>query len=331
MFTPPPPAPQRGDRATFSSRVDAFLTWLAALPAQLYVFLARLEVIAAGGAYAISYTLEGATSADSDPGPGRIRFGNAVNLSASTVLHVDDLSSAGANVSGILLSLNTSTSAVKSRLRIVSPGQPESFLTFDVMGIVQKDGYFTLTIASAWGSTSSPFAADQTLVLHFDRTGDKGNTGPMNVYPYAEFLEQHASGVAPNGGSLVTGVYDRALNTVAYNNIPGASLSAGTVTLQPGFYEFEGMACIEANANSYNKILLANITDAFTWHGTGTGAAGSGAPVNLFSHISGRFQLTDSKAFKLRTAVGPVSTRPGGPINSGYPEIYASFKVWKLA
>lgn len=176
-FSPPPTAPQRGDRTTFSGRVDAFLLWLVALIPQLNTFLASLTTMAAGGANAFAYAFDTSTG-DADPGNGRLRLNSGVQNTAS-ILRLDSLAGNGGDVTGFLTALQTGTSNVKSAVRLQKVGDPSAYLLFDITSVTAATGYLNLAVIPRASSTSSPFAANDTVVVFFDPKGDRGDSGSL--------------------------------------------------------------------------------------------------------------------------------------------------------
>lgn len=174
-FPSPPPAPQRGDRTTFSNRVDAFLTWLTNLIPQMNTFLSSLTTLAAGGANAFAYTFD-TSIADSDPGNGKVRFGSTTQ-NAANVIRVDNLAGNGGDVTAFLTAMQAGTSNVKASLRLQKLSDVTSYLLFDITTITVATGYINLTVTPRTSSATSPFAANDTLILFFDPKGDKGDGG----------------------------------------------------------------------------------------------------------------------------------------------------------
>lgn len=193
----PPPAPQRGDRQTFSARVDAFILWLVALIPMLNAFMAGLGTLAAGGANSFSYVFDTLT-ADSDPGIGTIRFDNSTQGSAAR-LRIDDQPYNGGSVVPFLQSIIAGTSNVKGSVRLQKLGDVNSWLLFDITGIVAASGWNNLVLVPRGGSAPSPFVKNDILLLFFDVKGDRGDGG--NTPTQAEM--RAAIGVLPieNGGT----------------------------------------------------------------------------------------------------------------------------------
>lgn len=175
LFTPPPLAPQRGDRATFSQRVDAFLTWLVALIPQLNIFVASLNARDVGGAKTFIFVNDGA-SADSDPGPGNMRF-SAIPQSNSTVIRLDNQPNNGGEISSFLSSLASGTSNIKGSLRVQKVNDPTAWILFDIFDLTNANGYWNIGGMVRTGSNLNPFSGGDSLVVFFDRNGDKGDGG----------------------------------------------------------------------------------------------------------------------------------------------------------
>lgn len=219
-FASPPPAPQRGDRTTFSNRVDAFLTWLTNLIPQMNTFLSSITTLAAGGANAFAYTFD-TSNADSDPGNGKMRLGSATQ-NAATVIRVDNLAGNGGDVTAFLSALQAGTSNIKASVRLQKVGDTTSYLLFDITAITAASGYLNLTVTPRTSSATSPFAANDTLVLFFDPKGDKGDGGGT---PTAQQIRDAIGtlGIA-NGGTGATTA------PAALTNLGALPLAGGTMS-----------------------------------------------------------------------------------------------------
>lgn len=174
-FTPPPQAPERGDRATFSQRVDAFLTWLVALIPQLNAFVASLNARDSGGANTYAYTFDSATG-DIDPGNGKLRLDSAMQSSATTI-RIDTVSGSGVDISAVLDALGAGTSNVKGSVRLQKGNDPTAWLVLDVTSVVSPGGYRNMVCSVKASSSSAPFANGDSIVVFIDRNGDKGDGG----------------------------------------------------------------------------------------------------------------------------------------------------------
>jgi hypothetical protein len=325
LLTLPPAAPQRGDRTTFSSRFDAFITWLVNFVTELIALVSGLNVLAAGGAYAFSYTVDLSSTADADPTLGKLRF-NAATQNAATSLFLDLFGADGIDNTALIDQFDTSTSIVKGQVRIVKQGDPTKFLTFDVTARITATGYRKLTVTNTGGSSANPFGPNEAVLIKFTRTGDKGDIGPMPVYQYAKFSEQYASNV--NGAATGTGTVNRGLNTTDANTISGASLSSGAIVLPAGTYDFRARACVSGTVNATSKTILANTTDSITYVGSPHRVFNSAE--NSDSYVTGRFTIAAPKTFRLQSYVG-ATAGTFGSAQTGGVEIYSEAEFWKLA
>lgn len=184
-YPPPPttpPVPQRGDRATFSSRVDAFLTWIASIIPWLQGFVAdtkaSLSTLAAGGANSFSYVFDSAT-ADTDPGPGKLRIGSATQNTA-TVIRIDDLTADNVSIASFLAGLISGNSSIKGALRIQKVNDPSAWILYDITASAGT-GYKNLTVIPRASTGATPFSNGDQLSLFFDRNGDSGVPGVLEL------------------------------------------------------------------------------------------------------------------------------------------------------
>jgi hypothetical protein len=212
LLTPPPtPIIQRGDRATFSNRLDAFITWLINFITEMFALVAGLNTLAAGSAYAIPYTVDLSSTVDADPTSGKLRF-NAVNQNAATMLFADLVGADTVDYTTILDQFDASTSIVKGQIRIVKQGDPTKFLAFDVTARTTAAGYRKLTVANTGSSSSNPFAANDSVVVKFTRTGDVGSAGTL-----VRRTASVATDAAPAPSVISTDVYE--ITALAANTI----------------------------------------------------------------------------------------------------------------
>lgn len=173
-FPLPPVAPQRGDRTTFSSRVDAFLSWLTSFVPLLNSFVAGLNARDVGGANSFVYLFDTAIT-DADPGPGKMRL-NAVMQNTSTAVRLDVLTGGGVDISSTLDALGTVSSNTKGSVRLQKVNDPSVWLLFDVTAVGNPGGYRNLT-CSVRASSTNTFANGDSISVFIDRNGDKGDSG----------------------------------------------------------------------------------------------------------------------------------------------------------
>ena len=293
---PDGPDPATDTPAIFSQKAAASVLAQKNMVNQFNASVAAINALFAGGAFASPYTFDDATAA-ADPGPGKLRLNNAVQSSATALL-LDLTSSAVQDVTGLLDQFDAATSVIKGKVRLVKATDPSKWITFDVLSRTAPGGYRSIQISGAWGVSPSPFVNGDPVVLLFQRTGDKGDTGPavFNV-PLIHVREEYGQNVvAPSAGSGAA----RVLNTVLSNSIAGASLASNQVTLPAGTYDVEATAILLVTGTSH-RIKVFNVTDnAPVAIGT-TGYSGpnqysDGIP----SRAIGRFTIAAAKVFEVR-------------------------------
>lgn len=324
----PPAAPQRGDRATFAQRVDAFITWLIGFVSELNIFSANLNSIAAGGAYAIPFVYDGSGTNEIDPGSGRIRFNNATQ-SQSTAMYVDVLSSTGNNVSALLDTFDDSSSAVKGVVRFQKVGDTSRWMTFLLTAAYVSSSYRAFSITPI-GNFGAPFTDGDAIMLFFQRTGDKGDTGPTQVYGYMKVSDRKATGTS-GGASTAGTIHTRTLNTVEHNVISGASLSSNVVTLPAGTYDIKGRAPA-SNAYQHRLHFCKSADNSIVLTGANASVPTTGG-ATMDATVTGRFTISATQTYILRHYINTADSNGLGMAvhQSGVQEIYAELEIWKVA
>ena len=165
---------QSQDQLDFDNKMSGFMRDLPTLAMQINESTAVLNALSAGGAYALPYIFDTAT-ADADPGAGKLRLSSATQ-SASTVMRLD-LTAGGQDYTTLIDTMDGSTSTIKGSIRLVKQGDLSKWMTFDVTARAAPSGYRNLTVVCTDSSSASPFAAGDSLMLFFQRNGDKGETG----------------------------------------------------------------------------------------------------------------------------------------------------------
>ncbi|MDN4036805.1 hypothetical protein [Massilia sp. YIM B02443] len=144
--------------------------------------LGAMNALQAGGAYALPYIFDTATS-DVDPGAGKLRLSSATQ-NAATVMRLD-LTAGGQDYTTLLDTMDSSTSVIKGTIRLVKQGDHSKWMTFDVTARAAPSGYRNLTVVCTDSSSASPFVKDDLLLLFFQRSGDKGEIGVSGMVPLA--------------------------------------------------------------------------------------------------------------------------------------------------
>lgn len=174
-ITPLPTPPDVTDMTTFESRTDALLAALPTFVTQANVLAAALTAIAAGTAVAIPYTFS-TTTTDADPGAGFLRLDNATQ-NAATTIRADLTGADGSTWADVLATFDDSTSTVKGHIVLQAIADPTKWILFTISALASPAGYKNITVAVVAASAASPFANNDSIILKFTRTGDKGTAG----------------------------------------------------------------------------------------------------------------------------------------------------------
>lgn len=327
-MTPFPPIDRTS--ASFKSDLDAmFLSRLPNLINELNALQGNLNSLAAGGAYALIYRNVNNVVSNGSPNGGILAI-------ASTQILVDTKDATGMAVGSILEDFNSSTSLVKGTIRIQKVGDPTIWATFNATLYARNGGgfYGAIDCRITASSNGAQFGENALVMLFFQRTGDKGDLGPIQTVPYMRVSDRKATG-AHGGSAGGTGTFaiDRTFNTVNINTIPGASLSNNQVILQnSGVYEFRGMAPATV---AFSKAGLFDVSgNGYIEWGTPANSAGSS---NQWSFCSGRFTISNSsKVLTLRHSFYIPSSNNQSDLGfasafSGQSEVYSSLEFWKVA
>jgi hypothetical protein len=327
LLTPPPAAPQRGDRTTFASRVDAFITWLINFVSELLALVANLNSIAAGGAYAIPYIVN--TTFVNHNG-GRLYVGNGVQ-NLITAFPIDGKDSTGTDWSTLFSNLAAGTSANKCDIRMVKAGDPTKFLAFRVTQLTYYGTYGDYSVTCTGSSSASPFIDGDAVMVYFQRTGDKGDM-PSLVTGVLHVRDEKAGGTS--GGTSV-GTNTRTLNTTKRNTL-GATVSGNQFTLPAGTYRMQGNAPTGSNAGGagvkhqawfYNVTAgsIAAVGSSEWCVSAGTSSRSVISPIEIV--------LAAPTTFELRHYLSQTANSQdlGAPASSGNIEVYSEVFVEKLA
>jgi hypothetical protein len=145
-------------------------TWYAFAPAEgivvniagsLYAWDGAAYVPASGAGFAriaIQYEAELGSTADSDPGPGLLKWNNATQASA-TVLYLDDASTDGATLTGIWAALDAG-----GFIYLQHATDQDTWQIWDVTAVVDAAGYAKLSVTLLAKSTGNFADADPMLV-----------------------------------------------------------------------------------------------------------------------------------------------------------------------
>ena len=190
------------------------------------------------------------TATSGDPTSGKIGFENA-NLSTATELRIDDEDVNGSNIEAFLRTIDDSTSSIKGHIRICNKTDASDFSVFSIGGAnVEETGYHTVTVAYVAGATS--FSNDETIIITFTRSGNKGDTGQgVPAGGSEDMVLQKASGTDYDT-EWVAGDFGHTIQDEGSNLTKRSNLS------------FNG-EMVEASDNSGNTTTEVTIDAKTTW------------------------------------------------------------------
>ena len=168
---------QSQDQQVFDNNFSGLCRDLPVLGQQINETTASINTLFAGGAYAFPFTFDSGT-ADSDPGNGRLRF-NVTGGTSPTVIRMDDLTSAGTNISSLFSSIGANGSAIKGAIRMVAAMDPTKFALFDITGVTTNTGYRNISVAPRGSAAASIFSGVTDVLIFVDRVGDVASGGSL--------------------------------------------------------------------------------------------------------------------------------------------------------
>ena len=324
-FLDPAQLPARSqDQAAFDALMALFMQNLPTFAAQVNATAAAFNAAAAGGAFAIPYTFDSTSTAMADPGTGKLRLNNYASQSSSTGMALSATSAGAQDVSALIDTVTASTSTVKGQLRLVKVNDLTKWITFNVTLGGSGSAYRTITCSVTASSSAAPFINGDSLVLFFQRTGDKGDTG-VNVFPTLIVQESSSAGAAAM--TLASGVNTRRLNTVVKNTISGASLSSYQLTLPAGTYRVRGS--VPAVLAGSHKAVLESVP------GSGTVAVGTSesttSSVVTRSIIDTEIYLGSQTVLELRTYANTAGSGGVAATSGSFGETFSTIIFEKVS
>lgn len=303
---------------------------------------ASLNAYAAGGAYAFPYMFDSAT-ADADPGPGKLRLSSATQ-NASSALRIDVLTQGGVSIAGLFDALLAVTSSLKGAVRIVKAADPAKWILFDVSSVGTGAGYRNINLVYRAGSSASPFANGDGLMVYIDRNGDSG-TVPGATELLAN-IPISANTVALNALNVFDSDHDFyfvTLDGVGFSGSGTPTLNlqlavAGAIDSSASYATIAlGSSAAVATGTAISLVNSAGITEI-----SGVIEIGSVNYANRQKVVNSRLvafasaqsnpyrSLVASGAFNKTTAVATglsLTTSAGGQFNSGTVRIYGVRKA----
>jgi hypothetical protein len=308
-----------------------------------------------GGAITIKYTFD-TTTTDADPDSGKLRLNNATQNTATSI-YADVLDFLGSDWTSVIDTFDDSSNTVKGSIRLVKSGDASKFLTFNATAVTTATGYRKITVSNTGSSASSPFSHGDTILLCFNRAGDKGADGASgNAWTLVE-THTASSSASLEFTSGISGTYDE-YELVLLGFVPASTpvdlymtfstnggssyLSSGYqwITTQRGSDLSNGQVNGCNQSNSDSKIIVNRNNATATWsNGTGQSLNGRMRFYNLNSSslykefegsiiikFSGgqRLFMTNGGGVDSATAVNAFKlAASSGNIASGVARLYA--------
>ena len=128
------------------------------------------------GGITLDYTFN-STTANTDPGTGRLKFNNS-DLSLANELYIHEYDDSNIDLASFLQTIDDSTSTIKGHFKVSLKSNTNHFAMFTISGTSADAGfYFVVDCAYVSGITS--FQNNDDILITFARTGDIGDTGPQ--------------------------------------------------------------------------------------------------------------------------------------------------------
>ena len=127
-----------------------------------------------GGA-AFDYLYDSSSTADSDPTSGKVKFDNTA-LNSATFLYINETDYLADVATSFLETIDDSTSGIKGHFSMAKKTDDTKYTLFAITGAHTKSGsYYKVPVGYLSGDTTH--TDEEEVILTFQRTGDKGDTG----------------------------------------------------------------------------------------------------------------------------------------------------------
>ena len=133
---------------------------------------ASVQAVAAN---AVGWNFDNAT-AMADPGSGDLRFNNATTASV-TAIAIDDLDSAGADVSAFVVTWDDASNATLKGTLTIRDGTSGAWAIFSLTGLTDNAGWSELAVTHV--ASAGAFTAADSLFASFSVAGDDGAAGDV--------------------------------------------------------------------------------------------------------------------------------------------------------
>ena len=180
-----------------------------------------------GGA-AFDYLYDSSFVNDSDPGTGKFKFDNTT-LSSVAYLYINETDYLSTTATSFLETIDDSTSNVKGHFSMAKKTDDTKYTLFAITGAHTKTGsYYKVPVSYLSGDTTH--TDEEEVILTFQRTGDKGDTGLTGATGSAG--TNGATGSAGTNGATGASGVNGATGTAGSNGTNGATGTAGSTGAQ---------------------------------------------------------------------------------------------------
>jgi hypothetical protein len=139
---------------------------------------------------------------NSDPGIGYFKFNtSSSNLATATVMYINQNDIFGVNTYNFLLTIDASTSGIKGHFRVADVANNNIYSMFAITGThTYSTSYVSVPISYVSGQTT-PYAANENMILSFAVTGDRGDTGYVGSQgANSLYTEANTAPISPTPG-----------------------------------------------------------------------------------------------------------------------------------
>lgn len=301
------------EQKAFDDLMAAFFANLPTFGAQFNAGIASFNAAAAGSAYAIPYTIDLSSTADADPGSGKLRFDSATqNLATTLRLDVLGAGSPAVDYTAMIDTFDASTSTVKGSIRIVKQGDGTKFLLFDVTARTAPSGYRDISVTPRASTSANPFVNGDAVLLFFQRNGDKGDQG-QSGFSNMVVVRSTQTWTPPAGVS-------KARITVIDGGNSGTTSNNGDAT-NGTLGGKGGNASISIRAVNSATTYTATVGSGGAAPASGTGSTGNAGGASSFSG-TGFTTLTSANGDLIVPGGAPVPV-PGSQPGMGGTSLYA--------
>lgn len=334
QITPLPTPPVRSDApADFSSKADAFVASLPGFVTQANAQADFNDQRAIDADASATAAAASEAAAEVDRAEVAANTATVASNTATVVARADEVAANTLQVAADTQQVSDDKAAVDAALASIAGGPVYSVngMTGDVTGIATQAGAETLT---------NKTVVDPVVTLG----GSQGEAGQVPVSQgaglppvwggvtpgYLHVRDQKAAG--SQGGTSVTGLQTRTLNTVVTNTIPGASLASNLITLPAGTYRISAVVpgvFFAHRASFYNVTASATAVQGVIGGSSSSQSPGTAAN----SLIQGRFTLLAVSQLRVDHYfyTGIASYGLGDQIADGNPAVFTDVQIWKEA